>query len=293
MGVKILILGATGMLGHAMYRYFASKPDYEVYGTVRQIKESEKDIFCNGEIISGVSAGDLNSFQKVITQVRPDIVLNCIGIIKQKYGVDDYVNIISLNSLLPHFLAKICDGVNARFIHFSTDCVFDGKLGNYSEEDKPTADDLYGKTKSLGEVDYHGALTIRTSIIGHELSSTVSLVDWFLMQKISIKGYTNLIFSGLTTYELAEVLDKYVIPNKALSGLYQVSAMPISKFDLLGQIAKIYNKNIEIIPFGEERVNRSLNSEKFRNKTGFTPKPWDTMIQDMHREYMAHAYYHK
>lgn len=173
----------------------------------------------------------------------------------------------------------------ARLIHFSTDCVFSGKQGQYKEDDFADAYDLYGRTKYLGEVDYENAITLRTSIIGHELESKRSLVDWFLNQSSEVKGFRKAIFSGLPTIEIARIVREYVIPNPKLRGLYHLSVDPISKYDLLRMVGTIYGKDIAIIPDDELIIDRSLNSDRFRSATGFKPKPWLELVEAMHNEY--------
>ena len=205
-----------------------------------------------------------------------------MGIIKQLSSSYDPLVSIPINSLLPHRLAKLCISKNIRLIHLSTDCVFSGSHGGYIEGDFPDANDLYGRSKYLGEVDYPGCVTLRTSIIGHELHSTNSLIDWFLSQSTAVKGYTNAIFSGLPTNEMAMVIRDYVIPNTNLSGLYHVSVDPISKYDLLELVRDTYGKKIEIVPDDIVRIDRSLNSKKFSEVTGFKPKPWPLLVKEMY-----------
>lgn len=217
--------------------------------------------------------------------MRFDVVINCIGLIKQHDVAKQHVEAIEINALLPHKIAQLCDRVGARLIHFSTDCVFDGKAGNYLETDLPTATDLYGKSKCLGEVDYGQHITLRTSIIGHELKSSVSLIDWFLNQKGFVRGFSKAVFSGLPTAYVAKVLEDYVLPNPSLSGLYQLSVDPIDKFSLISKVADVYNKQIEIERFEDFVIDRSLNSIKFREKTGFVPPSWDELVAFMHSDY--------
>jgi dTDP-4-dehydrorhamnose reductase len=293
MKTKILVLGATGMLGHVMFKHFFNNPEYQVFGTVRS-KDKLNGIFTKQEqsnLISKIDAANFDSFINAFAEIKPGIVINCIGIIKQSDDAKNYYNSININSFLPHRIARLCALGDSRLIHISTDCVFDGQKGGYLESDNSNATDLYGKSKYLGEVDYPFATTIRTSIIGHELHNQLSLVDWFLAQNGSVKGYTNVVFSGVTTYELAQIIQIYVIANKNLSGLYQVSATPISKFDLLNLVAKIYKKEINITRFDEMYTDRSLNSDKFRQTTGFLPKPWEKMIEEMYHNYQSHSYY--
>ena len=172
--------------------------------------------------------------------------------------------------------------IGARLIHMSTDCVFSGSVGMYTESTFPDANDLYGRSKYLGEVDYLNAITLRTSIIGHELSGSKSLVCWFLSQMGSVKGFKKAIFSGLPTIEIAKVIRENVLPNTSLRGTYHLSVDPINKYDLLKLIARQYEKEIDIIPDESYVIDRSLNSERFRLATGFKPKPWPQLIKEMY-----------
>jgi dTDP-4-dehydrorhamnose reductase len=196
---------------------------------------------------------------------------------------DDPLLALPINALLPHRLARMAALINARFVHISTDCVFSGKFGNYIESDFPDAEDLYGRSKFLGEVDYPHAITLRTSIIGHELMGSRSLVNWFLAQKGSVNGFKRAIFSGLPTVVIAKIIRDYVIPHPEIHGLYHVSAEPISKFDLLNLVANEYGKAIEIIPENLFVINRSLDSSRFRSVTGFKPEPWLELVRLMHK----------
>lgn len=282
---KILIVGANGMLGSSLLRYFSSIEDYEVVGTTRSIvvaKQLEQKL--NVKIIDSVDVTDFERLESVVVEHKTNIVFNCVGIIKQLDAAKNNILSIEINSLLPHKLAQLCSAHSAKLIHFSTDCIFKGTKGNYVEDDESDALDLYGKSKFLGEVGYNGHLTLRTSIIGHELGTNHSLVDWFLSQKKSVSGFTNAIFSGLPTCYMAEVIHKHVLPNN-LSGLFHLSVEPISKYDLLNIIKKIYGVNIDIKPADEFRIDRSLNSTLFRNKTNFVPESWTKLIEKMNDEY--------
>jgi dTDP-4-dehydrorhamnose reductase len=192
---------------------------------------------------------------------------------------------MTLNSALPHRLLDLSNQFNSRLIHISTDCVFSGRRGNYQESDIPDADDVYGRSKILGEVFDSNSITLRTSIIGHELLTNYSLLNWFLAQNDSCEGYRNAIFSGLPTVIFSEIIRDLVIPNAQLTGLFHVSASPINKFDLLTLIAKIYRKKILIKPNDEIKIDRSLNSKKFKDATGFNPPPWENLINYMHKIY--------
>lgn len=276
---KILILGASGMLGSTMARYFFEKTDVDVTGTVRSISslrffsESLTD-----RMITGVDVENSDHLLQVFSKVKPDFVINCVGLVKQLESSNDPLSAVPINSLFPHRLAHLSAAVDARLIHISTDCVFSGKEGMYNEDSVPDALDMYGRSKLIGEVDYDNAITLRTSLIGHELCGARSLINWFLSQEGAVKGYKNAIFSGLPTVELARVIYKYVLPAPELRGLYHLSADPISKYELLSLVAEIYEKKIEVIPDESLVIDRSLDSARFRHDTGYLPKDWPELI---------------
>nr|WP_215729026.1 SDR family oxidoreductase [Aliivibrio fischeri] len=283
--VKVIVIGATGMLGYSIFSNLSDSSELDVFGTVRSVHGLEKYFPSMDKLIDGVDIKKFETLETVLEKMRFDVVINCIGLIKQHDVAKQHVEAIEINALLPHKIAQLCDRVGARLIHFSTDCVFDGKAGNYLETDLPTATDLYGKSKCLGEVDYGQHITLRTSIIGHELKSSVSLIDWFLNQKGFVRGFSKAVFSGLPTAYVAKVLEDYVLPNPSLSGLYQLSVDPIDKFSLISKVADVYNKQIEIERFEDFVIDRSLNSIKFREKTGFVPPSWDELVAFMHSDY--------
>jgi len=210
------------------------------------------------------------------------VVINCVGVVKQLESAEDPLVVLPINALLPHRLVRLCETNGARFVHVSTDCVFSGKRGNYQEHDPADADDLYGRSKYLGEVDYPNAITLRTSIIGHELSTTHGLIGWFLSQAGQVRGYRRAIFSGLPTVELARVIRDYVLSQPELRGVYHVSAAPISKYDLLTLVAKTYGRTTQIVPDDNVVIDRSLDSLRFRQATGYEPPVWLDLVRRMH-----------
>jgi dTDP-4-dehydrorhamnose reductase len=282
--IKILVLGITGMLGNAVFRFLSEVVDYKVAGTVRS---SDAQNFYSqnlmGQVFSGVNVENHDDLIAIFDAFQPDIVINCIGLVKQLEAADNPLMAIPINSLLPHRLAKLSELVGARLVHFSTDCVFSGAKGMYKEFDESDARDLYGLSKYLGEVSYSNSITLRTSIIGHELRGARSLVNWFLAQEGYVRGYRRAIFSGLPTVEVARVLRDFVIPNAQLTGLYHLSADPIDKYTLLQLIAKIYKKSIDVIPEDILIIDRSLNSNRFRLATGFSPQSWEQLIGEMYK----------
>ena len=281
--MNILVLGASGMLGNAMMRVMSENIDLNVYGTVRN--ENTKRFFkqeIGEKLIFNIDILNQESLLNAFAVTKPAVVINCVGLIKQLAIAEDPLQAIPINALLPHKLAQICAVAGARLIHMSTDCVFSGSKGGYVEADISDALDLYGKSKFLGEVDYPHALTLRTSIIGHELNSKLALVNWFLSQTNECNGFTKAIFSGFPTVALAQLIRDVVIPKPELNGLYHIATTPITKFDLISLIAEVYGKKIKIIPNDDLVIDRSLNAESFKAATGYEAQPWLQLIQTMH-----------
>lgn len=286
---KILILGANGMLGHTLFYYFINHKK-DVWATLRNKKNLHQTFSeaMQKRIFLDVDVAQLKGIEKVIAELSPTLVINCIGIIKQLPSAKDSITSIQINALLPHQLAEICKKVKARLIQISTDCVFSGDKGNYKEEDFSDAHDLYGRTKYLGELDYEHTLTLRTSIIGHELKEhKVSLIDWFLSQEGSINGFKKALYTGFPTIEIARIIDEYVLKNPNLHGLYHVSSDVISKYDLLNLVKDVYKKNIEIKEEENFVIDRSLNSKRFQKATGYNPPSWDELIKRMYQDYKS------
>lgn len=280
--MRILVLGASGMLGNAMLRVLAENAGHEVRGTARSatVKKYFTSLLAE-KIIFGVDVENADSLLRVFEELRPEVVINCIGLVKQLDEADDPLAALPINSLLPHRLARLCGLVGARLIHVSTDCVFNGARGNYLETDLSDAEDLYGKSKYLGEVSYPHTITLRTSIIGHELGGNHGLVGWFLAQQGRVKGYRKAIFSGLPTVELSRVVRDFVLVQPALCGLYHVAAAPIAKYDLLQLVASAYGKKIKIEPDERVIIDRSLNAARFREATGYVAPPWPELVARM------------
>lgn len=285
--MRILIFGATGMLGYSLFSNLSEDADLDVFGTARSIQGRER-YFKNlhESIVAGIDVTKLGDIDEAIKSVKPDVVINCIGLIKQHDISKQHINAIEINALLPHQMASICDKYSAKLIHFSTDCVFTGQEGGYIESHLPDAVDLYGRTKCLGEVDYGRHLTLRTSIIGHELGSSVSLVDWFLSQKGEIKGFSKAVFSGLPTYYVARLLGDKILKLKNLSGLYHLSVSPVDKYSLLKIIAEKYVKDISIKEDSAFVIDRSLSSEHLTKQTDIVHPGWPELIEGMHKDYI-------
>jgi dTDP-4-dehydrorhamnose reductase len=281
--LKILVLGASGMIGHVVLRYFAQCPGYAAVGSVRSARDVEllpENV--RGQLVCG-SDVDTDGLIQLFEEVRPDVAVNCIGVVKQAIEADDPLAAIPVNSLLPHRLLKLCKLSGVRLIHLSTDCVFSGAQGMYRESDSADATDLYGRSKLLGELNDPQALTLRKSVIGPELEGTHGLLAWFLSQRAGVKGFTRAIFSGLTTVELARVLRDFVLPRPELHGVLHVAAAPISKYDLLTLIAKVYGVAIDIEPDDKLSVDRSLDPGLFHRLTGYVAPSWPELVDAMHK----------
>ena len=287
--MKILILGVNGMLGHKLYQVLS--PEFDVTGTIRGHYSDVRqyNVFNEQRIITGINAQNILTIKKVIAETKPDVVINCIGIIKQIKESHDKQLAIWVNSLFPHQLQQICSEHGARLIHMSTDCVFSGEKGNYREDDPSDAEDIYGKSKYLGEIDEKNTLTIRTSLIGRELRTSNSLLEWFIAQRgKEINGFTRAIFSGFPTLHMARIIRDVIVNYPALSGIYHISSEPISKYELLSLVNKKMGLQIKISPYNDFHCDRSLDSTRYREKTHFKPMPWDDMITELAQDTATH-----
>ena len=281
--MRILILGITGMLGHAVWLNLRDK--YKTFGSVRgDLKElcAKCSLFDKNhkKIIDGIDVLHDSDLERALDIAKPDVIVNCVGVIKQLKEAKFPIPSISLNALFPHRLAKICAERNIRIIHISTDCVFSGNKGKYVESDISDAYDLYGRTKFLGEVTGNNCLAIRTSIVGRQLPGSSGLFEWFLSQKGQVRGYRKAIFSGLTSYALADIIRTLIEGHPTVDGLYHVSTEPINKYDLLCRLKNALNLDIEIIPDDSVVIDRSLDSTRFRELTHIYIPVWDEMIED-------------
>jgi dTDP-4-dehydrorhamnose reductase len=279
--MKVVLLGGTGMLGHRLWINLRKRHD--VWVTVRGEGNPFPAVpqFPADRIVRRVDALASDDVIGALGAIRPDLVINCIGLIKQMEHAGDALPALTMNAVLPHRMSAICRAVGARFVHISTDCVFSGRKGNYTESDPSDAEDVYGRTKFLGEVHGSHAITLRTSIIGQELKNHLGLVEWFLAQSGTIKGYQKALYSGFTTDELSRIILERVIPNPELNGLYTVSSEPISKYDLLLLVREAYGRKIEILPEDRFTCDRTMDSTRFRKATGYVPPSWAEMIREM------------
>jgi dTDP-4-dehydrorhamnose reductase len=280
--MRILILGGGGMLGHRLVADL--QKDFEIWATLRgSLRSYERYGLLDPErTLSGIDALNFDAVTEAMARVRPDAVINCIGIIKQLAAAKDPFLSVAVNSLLPHRLHRLCRATGARLIHFSTDCVFSGRTGHYTEDDPSDALDLYGRSKFLGETVGEGALTIRSSIIGPELGTTSGLLEWFLSQRgRRVEGYRRAVYSGFTTHEMARIVRMALTQDAQLSGTLHVSSEPINKYDLLTLIRQGYGVDVEIVPDDKVQIDRSLDSTRFRHLTGYVPPSWPKMIEEM------------
>ena len=282
--MDILVLGGTGMLGHKMFQTLG-KRFAETWCTIRRSLADpvlgKIDIFRNGRVLE-IDATDFSCLEKALLDRRPRVIVNCIGVVKQRPEAAAPIPSIVINSLLPHRLLEICQRWDGRLIHISTDCVFSGRKGGYAETDISDAEDLYGRTKFLGEVQGQSALTLRTSMIGRELFHFQSLLEWFLSQRGGqVKGFTRALLSGVTTNLLCEVVADIIADHSRLSGLYQVTGPTISKFELLGVLRDAYGLDIQIEPDTDFACDRSMRGEKFQQATGFRSPTWPELAAQL------------
>jgi dTDP-4-dehydrorhamnose reductase len=284
MSARLLVLGGAGMLGHRMFRRLREDhPDTTctLRAAIRDLPDGARPLFPPPQTREHVDVGS-EPFWTWLHDLRPDVVVNCAGVIKQRNAARAVIPCLTINALLPHRLAEVVAGWGGRLIHFSTDCVFSGARGHYREDDVSDATDLYGRTKFLGEVHAPNALTLRTSIIGRELQHHRSLLDWFLAQRGGrITGYTRAIYSGVTTTHLATLVARLVTDHPRLSGLYHVASEPISKHDLLCLLRDAYRIPVEIVPSGDVVCDRSLDGSRFRAAANYTCPPWPALVSEL------------
>jgi len=279
---KILIFGASGMLGHMLIRVLS--PHHHVVGTTSS-KHDEKSplarILSEENWVDQVDVRNLPTVEKTIREIEPDVVINCVGLTKQKMEAESSGNAIQLNSLFPHQLAEICHKSNIRFIHFSTDCVFQGTSGIKRLSDTPNATDLYGLSKLLGEVSTWPCLTLRTSIVGRQLFGSESLFEWARSQRGKVvNGYKNAIYTGLTTLQLSQIIKRLIEDFPELSGIHQVASSPISKFELISKLNNHLKLNLRIKLETEFYCDRTLDGTEFNQLTNIDIPSWDEMLTE-------------
>jgi dTDP-4-dehydrorhamnose reductase len=278
--MRTLIFGGTGMLGHRLA--IDLRKAHDVTATVQDTDPGLVKIshILPIKIIPGIDVRSCD-IADLLSRVSPDVVINCTGILHHhKEAIRDPASMLSVNATFPGVLATACARMKIRVIHFSTDCVFSGVRGGYSEADIPDARDLYGQTKRIGEIEGRH-LTLRTSFVGREIRHHYNLLEWFLRQNQPIPGYTDAYFSGVTTNEISKILLKFVLPNDGLKGLYHIAGPRISKNDLLLLVRDVFKKNVEIVADGQLRIDRSLNGSRFERATGYQSPDWRTMLEQV------------
>jgi len=284
---RILVVGASGMLGHEAIRVLA--PDFEVWGSCQRPEELPDLGVPTERLLGGLDALRPDSAYGLVNRVQPDVVINAVGIVKHLAEAEHAIPSITVNSLWPHVLADACARAGARMVHVSTDCVFSGSCGMYTEDDVPDAFDLYGRSKLLGEVtDRDNVVTIRTSIIGWQITGSNGLMGWFASHRNErVRGFTRAIFSGLTTRALTDVIRDVIMPDPTLSGLWHVSAEPIDKYTLLTSVAECLGWDVDTTPVDEPIIDRSLDSTRFRERTEWTPPSWGEMLAGLAAEFQG------
>lgn len=276
--MEILVLGGTGMLGHKMFQQLRER-FAETYCTIRSSIHDANlehiELLQAGNVCGHVDVTDYSALQRLLRDRQPKVIVNCVGVVKQRQEAQQALPSIQVNALLPHQLAATCIAWGGRLIHISTDCVFNGRRGGYRETDSTDAEDLYGRSKALGETMAENALTLRTSIIGRELFHFQSLLEWFLAQDHArVRGFQRAMYSGTTTRELAAVVGDVIKNHPRLTGLYQVTGPAVSKYELLALLRDAYALDVEIIPDNELVCDRSMNGEKFYAATGHVSPGW-------------------
>ena len=279
---RIFIFGGDGMLGHILLKNLEKKHDVKVTLRNNILFYDKYNIFNINNSIDEFDPLNSHNLDEILCEYRPDIVINALGLIKQRSEAANYILSLEINSLFPHRLALACKRINARFIQLSTDCVFSGKKGSYIETDLPDACELYGRTKLLGECYYENVLTLRTSFFGLELRHKTGLIEWFLAQSGEIRGYTKAIYSGILTSEMGKVIEDIITKYPEMSGLWHVSSEPIDKYGLLVKLSDIMGRNdIKIKPDNSFCCDRSLNAQKFKEYTGYQPPSWNSMLSTL------------
>ena len=278
------------MLGHKLWQvltnhfdtYITLRTNFDVYARFK--------LFERSHTLDCVDTQNFDAVVRAVSAVRPEVIINCVGIVKQHAAAKDPLSSISVNSLFPHRLAHLCRAAGIRLLHISTDCVFSGRKGNYVETDIADAEDLYGKTKLLGEPSYDRCLTLRTSVIGRELTTSHGLLEWFISQQGKrVAGYTGAIFSGFTTNALAQLIVRIIKEEPEIQGICHVASESVSKLELLSLIKEIYRLNIQIEPDETVVCDRSLDAGRFRHLTKFVPQPWPDMIEQMFKDSTPYA----
>lgn len=286
--MRVAVFGAAGMLGKAILRRLSRTSEVRAFGYARHAREVGSTTIAppiQPEMYALPSITNDYELRDILAASNPDVIVNCIGHRGAKSNEDNVADVILANSWWPHQLAALAQAANARLIHFSSDGVFSGRQGGYREDDIPDAQDLYGRSKLLGEPLGEHCLTIRTSIIGHDHAESPQLLDWLLRQKGSVFGYRNMVFSGLTTIEISNIVADILLQRTDMSGIWNIASEPISKYDLLAIVIDKYQLEIELTPAPQPVIDRSLDGSRFNASTGYAPPTWLELITELRQSY--------
>lgn len=283
--MKILILGGTGMLGHRLYKSLSSKHEVKTTSRRHFSDLQHLDIFNKNAIYDNADILNQNTLLNIVSDFQPEAIINAVGLIKQRADKENAFKNIQVNALFPHQLSLLGKACNARIIHFSTDCIFNGEKGGYTESDCSNATDIYGRTKYLGELQETHTITLRSSIIGFELFNKSSLLEWVLSQHGKIRGFTKALFTGFTTDEMARIVENILVNYPEKHGTYQVSSDPINKYELITLINQAFELNLDIEPYDDFECYRDLNSDRFRKEFQYTPPSWFDMITELAKQH--------
>jgi len=289
--MRVSIIGVSGMLGIALFFHLGDDPNLKVQGIMRKdsLGPSLEALLLRDEtfLVGGVKDLYGERLIEILKEFNPDVIINCVGCRQSPLSIKDTIEMITINSLWPHTLASLAQKMGARVINISTDAVFSGARGKYTESCTPSPVGVYGRSKLLGEINYPNCLTLRTSLIGHVSEDSDQLVDWLIRQKGIVNGYKNAIFSGLPTIELASIIRRILLEHKTLEGVYHIASQPISKYELLKLIVKIYGIEVTVVPVSEPVYDRSLNAASFFNATGYKPPDWQELVERMYKFYRS------
>ena len=291
--MRCLILGGDGMLGHRLFKSW--RPRHEVRVTLRGdlAHYASYGLFSAENAYDHVDVRHTDRLLEVLSEFRPEAVVNAVGIVKQREAAKAPLPCLEVNALFPHRLNFLCRTFSARLVHVSTDCVFNGRRGAYREQDPADAEDLYGLSKYLGEVAEPPGVTLRTSIIGVELKAKRSLVEWFLAQRGTIRGFTRAIYTGLTAAEMARVMEMVLTEHPHLAGVWHVASEPISKHELLSKLCRrLGRRDVVIEPDASVACDRSLRGDAFAQATGYAAPSWDHMLDELSQEIQQRNAYH-
>jgi dTDP-4-dehydrorhamnose reductase len=280
---RILILGATGLLGHKLWQRLPAQFP-ETFAAVRRSSDAlgKFAMFSGNRVVEGIDALDFSNIEHVLNDIQPSVVVNTIGVTKRKESATDPVASIELNALLPHRLVRWAARNNARVINFGTDCVFSGRLGHYTEDSLTDAEDLYGRTKALGEIRGEHGLTIRSSFIGRELGGRTELLEWALANRgRTIRGFRRAMYSGVSTIFLTRVVGDIIERLPGMCGLYQLAGDTISKYDLIAMVNEVFRADISLVPDDSVGIDRTLDGTRFAKVTGLRVPPWRDLLTEL------------